>query len=209
MGKFLVTGATGHQGEAVARELLRRGATVHALVRNVGSDASRALKEQGAVLFKSDFLDLPAIAEAASHVSGVFLNPVLSPSDPGSEVRGAMNVIQAALTTKTVETVVVSTAYKTDRHEEFMTQNPNYELFPYYSNKSAIERAVRGAGFKHYTIFRPAWLMYNYLRPYSMHHVARDGNSADLGYRFHAIVCHVPLRRRGFGQIRCCSATPA
>jgi len=40
----------------------------------------------------------------------------------------------------------------------------------YYTAKSAVEEAVRSAGFENYTILRPAWLMHNYLLPFSLYH---------------------------------------
>ncbi|HYD16592.1 MAG TPA: NmrA family NAD(P)-binding protein, partial [Candidatus Nanoarchaeia archaeon] len=44
----LVTGATGHQGGAVARLLLKKGHRVRALTRKPGSPSARALAELGA-----------------------------------------------------------------------------------------------------------------------------------------------------------------
>ncbi|MCJ1330946.1 hypothetical protein MMC10_007633 [Thelotrema lepadinum] len=172
MDKYLITGATGQQGGAVARELLKRNATVHALVRDVGSEASKALKGEGVILFEGDFENIAAIEKAASGVTAVFLNPIFNPVDLSAEERGAKNVIKAALKTKTVKTLVVSTSFKTDGHEERAAKDPNYyyPLSIYYASKSAIEKAVREAGFQHYTILRPAWMMYNYTLPTSRFH---------------------------------------
>ena len=170
MGRFLVTGATGHQGGAVARELLKRNATVHALVRDAGSEVSKALKEDGVILFEGDFENIAAIEKATSGVTGVFLNPILHPTDPLAERRGAANVIQAAVKAKTVKTLVVSTSFKTDGHEERFAKDPNYPLSSYYASKAAIEKAVREAHFQHYTTLRPAWMMYNYILPTSRIH---------------------------------------
>ena len=170
MERFLVTGATGHQGGAVARELLKRNAIVHALVRDAGSEGSKALKEEGVVLFEGDFENIAAIEHATFGVTGVFLNPILHPTDPIAERRGAANVIQAAKKSKAVKTVVVSTSFKTDGHEERFAKDENYPLANYYASKSAIEKTVREAGFQHYTILRPAWMMYNYVLPTSRVH---------------------------------------
>ena len=79
---YLVTGATGQQGGATARALLSAGATVHALVRNPSSPAAQALQEDGAVLFKGDFDDVPAIRAATAGVSGVSARPSPSAADP-------------------------------------------------------------------------------------------------------------------------------
>nr|WP_232829892.1 NmrA family NAD(P)-binding protein [Rahnella sp. AN3-3W3] len=45
--EFLVFGATGQQGGAVARALIARGETVRAFVRDVQSHKARALAELG------------------------------------------------------------------------------------------------------------------------------------------------------------------
>ena len=47
-GVILVTGATGHQGGAVARELLARKHTVRAMTRKPDSDAAKALARRRA-----------------------------------------------------------------------------------------------------------------------------------------------------------------
>src|SRR6267378_1090408 len=47
-GVILVTGATGQQGGAVARELLARKHTVRAMTRKSDGDAAKALARQGA-----------------------------------------------------------------------------------------------------------------------------------------------------------------
>lgn len=75
---YLVTGATGYQGGATARALLKAGATVHALVRNPDAPAALALKEGGSILFKGDFDDVGAIRAATAGVVGVGL------SNPGT-----------------------------------------------------------------------------------------------------------------------------
>ena len=60
----LVTGATGRQGGAVARELLRRGWHVHALTRHPEGEAAKKLAAEGAEIVQGDFDD-PASLDAA------------------------------------------------------------------------------------------------------------------------------------------------
>ena len=61
---LLVSGATGPQGGAVARELVQRGYIVRGLTRNVNSDASSALTALGVQMVRGD-LDDPASLDAA------------------------------------------------------------------------------------------------------------------------------------------------
>lgn len=74
MPAFLVSGATGHQGGAVARELLKAGAKVHALVRDPTKLASRELEALGATVFVGDFSDVEVITKAAAGVKGIFVS---------------------------------------------------------------------------------------------------------------------------------------
>jgi uncharacterized protein YbjT (DUF2867 family) len=71
-GTILVLGGTGRQGGAVARELLRRGRTVHALVRDPSAPAARALADAGAVLVRGDLNDEASLRAAMTGVHGVF-----------------------------------------------------------------------------------------------------------------------------------------
>ena len=68
----LVTGATGTQGGAVARELLARGYPVRALTRNPDQPAAQALRELGAEVVQGDFNDSASLRRAMTGVSGVF-----------------------------------------------------------------------------------------------------------------------------------------
>ncbi|MDZ7769275.1 MAG: NmrA/HSCARG family protein [Woeseiaceae bacterium] len=69
---LLVTGATGTQGGAVARELLSRGHRVRALTRNPDQPAAQALQKLGAEIVQGDFNDAASLRRAMAGVSGVF-----------------------------------------------------------------------------------------------------------------------------------------
>ena len=69
---ILVSGATGTQGGAVARELVDRGYTVRGLPRNPDSDTSRALTELGVRMVRGDFDDAASLDSALEGVYGAF-----------------------------------------------------------------------------------------------------------------------------------------
>lgn len=71
-GPVLVTGATGAQGGAVARALLRKGWRVRALTRNPERPAARALAEAGAELVRGDMEDDASVHRAVAGCHGVF-----------------------------------------------------------------------------------------------------------------------------------------
>ena len=69
---ILVTGATGTQGGAVARELVKRGYSVQGLSRNPGSQRALELTELGIRVIKGDFDDAASLDAAMQDVYGVF-----------------------------------------------------------------------------------------------------------------------------------------
>ncbi|WP_407564707.1 NmrA/HSCARG family protein [Streptomyces sp. 184] len=71
-GTILVLGGTGRQGGATARELLRRGRSVHALVRDPQAPRAQALAAAGAVLVRGDLDDPASLRAAVEGVHGVF-----------------------------------------------------------------------------------------------------------------------------------------
>ncbi|GKZ51756.1 hypothetical protein AbraIFM66951_007060 [Aspergillus brasiliensis] len=161
----LVTGATGNQGGATARQLLNAGIKVHALVRDPSSKPALELQSLGAQLFEGNFDDPSSIKAAAEGATAVFLNVLPTLANPESEVTYAKHIIDAAIASKTVTTLVYSSVTMTGKHESFPNWGPDYPLAWYWTNKDRIEKMVRGSGIKHWTIIRPAFLMYNYHNP--------------------------------------------
>ncbi|MFE0654118.1 NmrA/HSCARG family protein [Streptomyces sp. NPDC059534] len=97
-GTILVLGGTGRQGGAVARELLRRGRTVHALVRDPAKAEARALEEAGAVLVRGDLDDPASLLAAMRDVEGVFsVQTFRGPGGCEAEVRQGRAVADAAV----------------------------------------------------------------------------------------------------------------
>ena len=73
--KILVTGATGQQGDALARLLLQKKHEVYALIRSTKSESPKAqsLRNQGAKLVEAD-LDKPdSLEQATNGIDSVFL----------------------------------------------------------------------------------------------------------------------------------------
>src|SRR4030042_4189108 len=70
--KILVTGATGQQGGAVARELLALGYNVRAMTRKPNSEKAKALVKLGAEIIQGDLDDSASLQRATKGVWGVF-----------------------------------------------------------------------------------------------------------------------------------------
>ena len=121
-----VTGATGYVAGHVVRELLERGATVHATARNpadlkkVGHLLKMAEALPGTLeLFKADLLDEGAFeacfadCEVVIHTASPFLvgkqkNPQRDLIDPA--LKGTRNVLESVNQTPTVKRVVLTSS---------------------------------------------------------------------------------------------------
>ncbi|MER6241042.1 NmrA family NAD(P)-binding protein [Streptomyces clavifer] len=162
--KVLVTGATGMQGGAAVQALLRAGHLVTAFVRNPSSAPAQALARQGVALATGTMDDLASLeAAGAGHDAVVSMQPVgIDPTGPGPERRQARNIATAAERagiTQIIHTSVSATGWR--------SQHPDYEQSDlskaYWDEKEAAEEAIRQAGLDHWTIFKPAFYMDNFL----------------------------------------------
>ncbi|WP_030681263.1 NmrA/HSCARG family protein [Streptomyces sp. NRRL B-1347] len=149
----LVLGATGNQGGATARELLSRGWTVHALVRNPDKPEAQALKEQGAVLVQGDLDDTESLRRAMTGVYGVFSVQSLGwdPQTLEAEVRHGKAVADVAK-----ESGVAHLVYTSVEGAERDTGIDHFET------KAEIERHIATLGIPT-TVLRPVFFMNNLL----------------------------------------------
>ncbi|MER7779718.1 NmrA/HSCARG family protein [Streptomyces sp. NPDC096191] len=132
-GTILVLGGTGRQGGAVTRELLRRGHTVHALVRDPAKEQARELREAGAVLVRGDMDDEASLTAAMRDVHGVFsVQTFRGPGGVEAEERQGRAVADAAVRAG-VRHFVYSSVGGADRD----TQVPHFE------SKLRVEQYLR------------------------------------------------------------------
>jgi uncharacterized protein YbjT (DUF2867 family) len=152
---ILVTGATGHQGGAVARELLARGHRVRAMTRKPESDKAKELGQLGAKLVFGDFEDEASITKALAGAWGAF--SVQNTWEAGVEKeetqdKGFAKAARAAGVQHFVYTSVGSADRKTG--------------IPHFDNKWRIEETVRSLGFPSHVVIRPVFFMENLLLPW-------------------------------------------
>lgn len=151
---ILVTGATGHQGGAVARELLASGHRVRAMTRHPDSPAALEVARLGAELVTGDFDDAASLERAVAGAWGVF--SVQNTWEVGverEEVQGKRfaEVARRGGIQHFVYTSVASAHRKSG--------------IPHFENKSRIEDTVRALGFPSHTILRPVFFMENLTSP--------------------------------------------
>ena len=153
---ILVTGATGQQGGAVARQLLKHpGFAVRALTRDSSKPAARSLARGGAELVQGDLDDPGSVCRALQGAWGVFSVQAFMETGYEGEIRQGKLLADAAEEAG-VEHFVYSSVVSADRKTGL----------PHFERKWQIEQHIH-AHMASYSILRPVFFMqnwYNYLR---------------------------------------------
>jgi uncharacterized protein YbjT (DUF2867 family) len=144
-----VTGATGQQGGAVARCLLRDGWEVRALTRDPDRPAARELAQDGAQVVRCDMHDPAALERALTGAYGCFSVQAVNPG----EVEQGMNVAEASLAAG-ISHCVYTSVCAADQETEI----------PFFDSKNEIEQYMRSLHLP-LTILRPVFFMENLTRP--------------------------------------------
>jgi uncharacterized protein YbjT (DUF2867 family) len=146
----LVTGATGQQGSALARQLRQRGHRVIAFVRDPASPTAVDLKSTGADLAVGSFDDLDSIVRAAQGADAMYA--MATPFEGGmeAEIRHGLNLTDAARLAG-VQHFVYSSVAGADR----------LTGIPHFDSKHRVELHVRRSGLP-YTILGPTFFMENF-----------------------------------------------
>jgi uncharacterized protein YbjT (DUF2867 family) len=149
-GLILVTGATGTQGGAVARELLARGFPVRALTRNPEQPAARALADAGADVVQGDFAAADTLVAAMQGAHGVFAVTDFWEHGFDGEVAHGKALIDAAESAGIAHFVFSSVAGADDDSG-----------LAHFESKLAIEEMLAESDLA-YTILRPVEFMDNW-----------------------------------------------
>jgi uncharacterized protein YbjT (DUF2867 family) len=147
----LVVGATGRQGSAVARALMRAGFHVRALTRSLAHPVAESLRLRGARLAWADLDDEARVAEAMKGVDAVFA--VTTPFEAGAaaEVRHGVMLVELARRSG-VSHFVYSSVPAASRPTGV----------PHHDSKHEVERHLRARNVPH-TIVSSAFFMDNLL----------------------------------------------
>lgn len=142
---ILVTGATGTIGRNVVEQLVKRGASVRALVRDPAKADSFSKFAGGVDVVKGDLLDVDALRSAFEGVSTLFLLNAVVP-DEFTQALVALNVAREAGVDRLVYLSVI--------HSDV------YVNVPHFAGKFGVERMIEKMGFGA-TILRPAYFISN------------------------------------------------
>ena len=146
---ILVTGATGQQGGAVARQLLSDGFNVRIMTRNPDQDAVNELKEAGAEVVVGNFDDADSLQAALDGVDGAFSVQNL---DSGIDTEEKWGIAFADAAKKAGLEHLVYTSVGSAEADTGI---------PHFESKWRIEEHIRDIGLPA-TILRPVFFMENW-----------------------------------------------
>jgi len=151
---IVVTGATGNQGGATARDLLADGWHVRALVRDEGTPAAAALAAAGAELVRGDLDERASVDAAVRGSYGVYSVQSANPN----EIAQGMNIADAAQAAG-VQHLVYSSVGGMQSQNDFYVERGWGPI-----DKWQIEEHIRKLDLPA-TILRPAGFMEDFVSP--------------------------------------------
>jgi uncharacterized protein YbjT (DUF2867 family) len=150
---ILVTGATGRQGGAAVRHLLKKNWSVKALTRNPDSAAAKSLSNKGVEVVKGDMDDKDSLTKAMTGAYGVFSVQDLWSSGITGEIHQGKNMADAAKSCN-VKHFVYSSVGGAERNSGIA----------HFESKFVVEKYIRSLKLPA-TILRPVSFMENYYIP--------------------------------------------
>ncbi|HBZ01339.1 MAG TPA: hypothetical protein DEO84_08490 [candidate division Zixibacteria bacterium] len=165
--KILVTGATGQQGGAVIRHLIKAGQKVRAFTRH--PEKAEKLKKMGVEIVAGDLTDRESVAKALEGIKNMFL--VTTPYESGmdAEVSQGINAVEAAKETG-IEHLVYSSVGSAHRNTGI----------PHFETKWRVEQHIRKLNLKA-TILRPVFFMDNFGAPWMLPSLHQGALSVPMG----------------------------
>jgi uncharacterized protein YbjT (DUF2867 family) len=165
---ILVTGATGAQGGAAARELLNAGYRVRILTRHPDARAASALATMGAEIAQGDMDDSASLTAAMNGVDSVFSVQLPDTNGTDSERRHGFALVEVARNAA-VSQFIHTSVCEAGKHLSFPRWGTGYWSEKYWTDKWDVEEAVCNAGFDHWTVLKPAFMMDNFAQPKAKH----------------------------------------
>jgi uncharacterized protein YbjT (DUF2867 family) len=153
--RVVITGVTGKQGGATARELVGKGFALRGMTRRPHSDEARALAQLGIDIVEGDLDDEASLKKALDGAWGVYA--VQNTWEGGVEKEETQGHRLARVAKAAgVEHYVYASVGSAHRRTGI----------PHFDNKSRIEDTVTTLGFPSYTIIRPVFFMENLTSPW-------------------------------------------
>jgi len=152
---IVVTGATGQQGGATARELLAAGHRVRAVTRKPEGDAARTLAKLGAQVVRGDLDDPASLREAFTGAWGLY---------------AVQNTWEAGVAQEEVQGKQVAEVARAIGVQHFVYASVGSAHrktgIPHFDNKARVEEKILALGFPSHTIVRAVFFMENLASPW-------------------------------------------
>lgn len=157
---ILISGATGKQGGAGARELLKAGWKIRAMTRKPESDAARELAALGAEIVRADLDDEASITRALQGAWGALA--VQNTWEAGVELEEQQGKRFAHAAKKAgVQHLVYQSVGSAHRATGI----------PHFDNKWRIEKEIESLQFPSHVILRPVFFMENLTSPWFLPYI--------------------------------------
>src|SRR5262249_98669 len=143
---ILVSGATGKQGGALLKYLLRNGWRIRALTRNPRGRAAQKLSESGVEVVQGDMDDVESLKRAARGVHGVYSVQDFWTVGAKREVQQGKNMADAARSTG-VEHFVYSSVGGAERNSGITHWETKWEVENYIRKLGLAATVLRPAAF--------------------------------------------------------------
>lgn len=159
---IVITGATGQQGGATARELLAAGHRIRAVTRKPDGEPARALKKLGAEVVPGDLDDPTSLEKALKDAWGLY---------------AVQNTWEAGVEQEEVQGKRVAEVAKAAgiQHFVYASVGSAYRQtgVPHFDNKARVEEKVVAMKFPSHTIVRPVFFMENLSSPWFKPYIAK------------------------------------
>ncbi|WP_299589527.1 NmrA family NAD(P)-binding protein [uncultured Tateyamaria sp.] len=152
---FLILGATGLQGGAVAREMLKRGQPIRILTRRAQSSRAQALAQMGAEVVEGDLSKPETLPDVFKGIAGVF--SVQDFYAPGVGLVGELEQGRAVLAA--ARAAGVRHIVQSSMGDGHAPGGPEH-----FISKALLEREIKRSGID-WTLLGTVWFMDNLLNP--------------------------------------------
>ncbi|KAH8662457.1 hypothetical protein BX600DRAFT_437848 [Xylariales sp. PMI_506] len=167
---LFISGITGGQGSAAARQAIAENWVVRGITRNPDSAAAKSLASEGAIINKGDWDDEAALATAMAGSTHLLLSLVPAFEDASIELKRAQRILRLAKAAGVRHAIYsgslrLPTAAESSLSEAHQAAVEGSLMSVFISVKASIEAELRGSGFETWVILRPGFMMTNFLRP--------------------------------------------
>ena len=164
---ILVIGASGSQGGEVLKQLQKQNKFKLRALQRKESEFSKKAREEGVEIVFGDLFKEETLIKAMKNVYGVFSVLTISLDVKAeNEIIQERNIVKAA-ELNNVQILIHASVARAGDEKNFVDWNekdrtPFYHA--YWEGKSGANKIVKESKIPHWVIFKPAWMMDNFLK---------------------------------------------